>query len=341
MNPNEKLIEVKDLCKHFEITKRFTRRKVGTVKAVNGANFSIRRGEILGLVGESGCGKTTTGRCIMRAIEPTSGEVNVDFSGTGPVNLLTMEKSELKKTRRAMRMVFQDPYSSLNPRMTVLQIVSEVLILNRITRNRKEIEERASNILERVGLDPEHMRRYPHAFSGGQRQRIAVARALISGPKFIVADEPVSALDVSIQAQILNLLKGLKKEFDLTLLFIAHNLAVVEHMCERIAVMYLGEIVELADRKELFYNPRNPYTEALLSAVPVPDPRIKKKRIPLKGDVADMLDLPSGCYFHPRCRYTQEICRKEKPPLTDLALPGQSEHLSACHFAKELELKGG
>jgi peptide/nickel transport system ATP-binding protein len=335
------LIEVNHLVKEFNITKGLSRRKVGTLRAVNDVSFSIRRGEILGLVGESGCGKTTTGRCIMRAIEPTSGEVWVDFDGgRGRVDLCALEKRELKRARRNMRLVFQDPYSSLNARMTIQNIISEVLVTNGITRDRAEIRDRVASVMEKVGLNRDQMTLYPHAFSGGQRQRIAVARALVSEPKFVVADEPVSALDVSIQAQILNLLLELKAEMDLTLLFIAHNLAVVAHTCDRIAVMYLGEIIELAGSVELNETPKHPYTEALLSAVPEPDPRVKKKRVPPKGEVGDFLNLPTGCAFHPRCMYAKEICAKEKPPLVPVGPAGESEHLAACHFAQELTLLG-
>jgi len=334
------LIEVKNLVKEFTITKGFSRRVVGKIRAVNDVNLTIRRGEILGLVGESGCGKTTTGRCIMRAIEPTSGEVWTSFDGDVGQNILTMDKGELNKVRASMRLVFQDPYSSLNPRMRVSDIVKEVLLLNGIVRDRREMDDRVALTLQRVGLNRDQASLYPHAFSGGQRQRIAIARALVSEPKFVVADEPVSALDVSIQAQILNLLIGLKREMDLTILFIAHNLAVVAHTCDRIAVMYLGEIVELATADVLNENPRHPYTEALLSAVPEPDPRKKRKRITLTGEIGDLSNLPSGCVFHPRCRYAKDVCRAQKPHLLETAAPGEDEHLSACHFAKELRLEG-
>jgi len=336
----EPLIEVKDLVKEFPITKGSSRKVTGTVRAVNHVGISIRRGEILGLVGESGCGKTTTGRCIMRAIEPTSGHVLVRFDGGEPKDLLAMGQGELIRTRTNMRLVFQDPYSSLNPRMRVADIVKEVLLLNGTVKGRREMDERVAVTLERVGLNRDQMGLYPHAFSGGQRQRIAIARALVSEPRFVVADEPVSALDVSIQAQILNLLIGLKREMDLTILFIAHNLAVVAHACDRIAVMYLGEIVELAGSDALNTAPRHPYTEALLSAVPEPDPRKKRPRITLTGEIGDLSDLPSGCAFHPRCRYAKDVCRKEKPPLEETAVPGADSHLAACHFARELKLEG-
>ena len=339
---NDFLIDVKNLLKDFPITKGLSKRRVGVVRAVNDVSFTIRRGEILGLVGESGCGKTTTGRCIMRAIEPTEGQVLVNFGGNGDTgrDLLQMEKRELKVARRNMRLVFQDPYSSLNARMNVQSIISEVLVTNKITRNKQEIADRVASIMAKVGLNQDQMTLYPHAFSGGQRQRIAVARALVSDPKFVVADEPVSALDVSIQAQILNLLLQLKEDMDLTFLFIAHNLAVVAHTCDRIAVMYLGEIVELATSQELNETPKHPYTEALLSAVPEPDPRVKKTRVVPKGEVGDFLNLPPGCAFHPRCVHAKEICSQEKPPLVNVAAAGGEEHLAACHFSKELSLIG-
>jgi peptide/nickel transport system ATP-binding protein len=334
------LIEVKDLVKEFPITKGVSRRITGKIRAVNGVSLNIRRGEILGLVGESGCGKTTTGRCIMRAIEPTSGEVRVSFDGGEPRDLLAMGRDELLRTRTNMRLVFQDPYASLNPRMRVAEIVKEVLVLNGTVRGRREMDERVALTLQRVGLNRDQMSLYPHAFSGGQRQRIAIARALVSEPRFVVADEPVSALDVSIQAQILNLLIRLKKEMDLTILFIAHNLAVVAHACDRIAVMYLGDIVELAGSDTLNTTPRHPYTEALLSAVPEPDPRKKRPRITLSGEIGDLSDLPPGCVFNPRCRYAKDICRQEKPALVETAEQGGDSHLAACHFARELKLEG-
>jgi len=333
------LIDVKGLVKEFPITKGFSHRLVGKIRAVNDVSLSIRRGEILGLVGESGCGKTTTGRCIMRAIEPTSGEIWARFDAGEPRNLLAMERNELIAARADMRLIFQDPYSSLNPRMRVSEIVKEVLILNGIVKGRREMEERVALTLQRVGLNRDQMTMYPHAFSGGQRQRTAIARALVSEPKFVVADEPVSALDVSIQAQILNLLIGLKREMDLTILFIAHNLAVVAHTCDRIAVMYLGEIVELATADALNEAPRHPYSEALLSAVPEPDPRKRRKRITLTGEIGDLSNLPTGCAFHPRCRHAKDVCRAEKPRLIETSAAGGGQHLAACHFARELALE--
>jgi len=329
------LLEVQDLVKHFPIRKGFLRRQTGAVKAVDGVSFFIREGETLGLVGESGCGKTTTGRCILRAIEPTSGQIYFKDKNMGRVEVVGLEKTQLKKLRQNMQMIFQDPYSSLNPRMTLLQIVGEPLLVNGVAKG-KEIEDRVAELLRVVGLRPEYMVRYPHAFSGGQRQRIGVARALALNPQLIVCDEPVSALDVSIQAQILNMLQDLQEQFGLTYLFVAHDLSVVEHISDRVAVMYVGKLVESAKTEELFLNPMHPYTEALLSAVPKPDPRYKSKRIVLEGDVADPANPPPGCYFHPRCRYAIDRCKQELPLLREL----KPDHFVACHRAEELALAG-
>ena len=331
----ELLVEVNNLVKHFPIRRGFMRKQTGAVRAVDGVSFFIREGETLGLVGESGCGKTTTGRCLLRAIEPTSGEVRFRDKNMGWVDVVELEKDQLKRLRRNMQMIFQDPYSSLNPRMTLLQIVGEPLLVNGVARG-KEIEDRVSELLRVVGLRPEYMVRYPHAFSGGQRQRIGVARALALNPQFIVCDEPVSALDVSIQAQILNLLEDLQEQFGLTYLFVAHDLSVVEHISDRVAVMYVGKLVEMAETEELYMNPMMPYTEALLSAVPKPDPRMRSKRIVLEGDVADPSNPPPGCYFHPRCRYAVDRCRQETPELREL----RPDHFAACHRAEELSLAG-
>lgn len=330
------LLKVKDLQKCFPRTKGFTKKVVGTVKAVDKVNFFVREGESLALVGESGCGKTTTGRCILRAIEPTSGKVYFKInSKVKPINIIGLDKDKLKEIRKNMAMICQDPYSSLNPRMSILEIVGEPFVIHKTVTKRRELEEKVASLLKMVRLDPEYMRRYPHAFSGGQRQRIAIARALALQPKFIVADEPVSALDVSVQAQILNLLGELQDEFNLTYLFIAHNLAVVEYVSNRVAVMYVGKMVELADTEELFSNPRHPYTEALLSAVPKPDPHYEKKRIILKGDVADPANPPSGCYFHPRCRYAKEICKDKEPLLINITGDEEHPHYVACHFVEK------
>jgi len=334
-NTNNMLVQVNNLVKHFPIKRGAMKRTVGYVRAVDGVSFHIRERETLGLVGESGCGKTTTGRCVMRAIEPTSGDVLFRRADGQTVNIPQLEKEELRQLRREMQMIFQDPYSSLNPRMTLLQIVGEPLTVNKVCEGR-ELEDRVADLLRTVGLRPEYMRRYPHAFSGGQRQRIGIARALALNPRFIVADEPVSALDVSIQAQVLNLLKDLQAELGLTYLFVAHDLSVVRHISDRVAVMYVGKLVEMAGTDELYNAPLHPYTEALMSAVPKPDPRAVRRRIVLEGEVADPANPPSGCYFHPRCRYATEQCKVEEPELVEL----KPEHYVKCLRASELSLRG-
>ncbi len=319
---NETILEVKNLVKHFPITKGFLfQKKVGAVQAVDDVSFFIHRGETLGLVGESGCGKTTTGRVILRLMEPTSGEAH--FEGR---NIFKLSKEDLRRMRRDMQIIFQDPYSSLNPRMTVGDIIGEPLEIHNLARGKEKLR-RVQELLEIVGLSPYHANRYPHEFSGGQRQRIGIARALAVNPKLIICDEPVSALDVSIQAQVLNLLEELQKEFGLTYLFIAHDLSVVKHISDRIAVMYLGRIVEVADAEELFANPQHPYTEALLSAVPIPDPAIRRERIILPGDVPSPVNPPAGCRFHTRCLYAQEGCRVNDQQLIDYWGNG---HYVAC-----------
>jgi len=330
------LLEVKDLRKHFPIKKGFFSTKVvSLVKAVDGVSFFIRRGETLGLVGESGCGKTTTGRLILRAYEPTAGEIWFNDPVLGRVSIPDLDKQQLRRVRQHMQMIFQDPYSSLDPRMTLLRIVGEPLEVNDVAHG-QELQDRVSELLRVVGLRPEYMTRYPHAFSGGQRQRIGIARALALNPQLVVCDEPVSALDVSIQAQTLNLLMDLQERFGLTYLFIAHDLSVVEHISDRVAVMYVGKLVEHAPTVELFTHPLHPYTEALLSAVPKPDPRLRIEPIVLPGEVADPANPPSGCYFHPRCRYAKDICTVESPVLRQLG----PDHFVSCHRAEELTLAG-
>lgn len=341
MADRKPLIEVRDLTKHFARTRGLRRRVTGIVKAVDGVTFTVHAGETLALVGESGCGKTTTGRCVQRAVEPTSGRVLFHpEDGRAAVDLTTLGRRELKEVMTRMGMIFQDSYSSLNPRMTIFQTIAEPFVIHGAVRNRRELEDRVAELLRMVRLDPVYMTRYPHAFSGGQRQRIAIARALALMPSFIVADEPVSALDVSVQAQILELLQELQERYRFAYLFIAHNLAVVEYFSERVAVMYVGKIVELTTVRQLFSAPRHPYTEALFSAVPKPDPRYRKKRILLGGDIADPADPPSGCYFHPRCRFAQPLCREKAPPLVDVSAGRGEPHLAACHFADELALSG-
>ena len=332
------LLKVDNLKKYFPITKGILRTRIGEVKAVDGVSFTIHERETLALVGESGCGKTTTGRCVVRAIEPTSGEVSFNTENGQWVDVLAQKGDDLRRLRRQVQMIFQDPYSSLDPRMTLLQIVGEPLAA--FGTKGRELEERVAQLLELVGLRPQYMRRYPHAFSGGQRQRIGIARALALQPKLIVADEPVSALDVSIQAQVLNLLKQLQSQLGLAYLFISHNLSVVEYIAHRVGVMYVGQLVELAETKELFSRPLHPYTEALMSAVPKPDPRIQKVRIVLEGEVADPANPPPGCYFHPRCPYAVERCKVERPEFRDLGATDGGQHFVSCHRAEELSLRG-
>jgi peptide/nickel transport system ATP-binding protein len=335
-SPAKTILDIQGLKMHFPITKGFLDRQAGTVKAVDDVSFSLYERETLGLVGESGCGKTTLGRCVLRVYRPGAGSI-MYHAGGNSVDLVALSDRELKPFRREIRMIFQDPQSSLNPRHTILQIVGEPLVVNRIARG-KELEDRVAELLKQVGLRPEYLRRYPHAFSGGERQRIGIARALALNPRLVVADEAVSALDVSVQAQTLNLLQDLQKDFSLTYLFVAHNLSVVQHICNRVAVMYVGRLMELADTRELYFNPRHPYTEALMSAVPKPDPRLRRRseRIRLEGEVADPANPPEGCYFHPRCRYAQEECRTQTPAIRDTG----NGHLCACHFAGALNLKG-
>ena len=334
--PNGVLLDVKNLKMHFPIRKGLLRRVAGYVRAVDGVNFAVKTGETLSLVGESGCGKTTTGRCILRAYEPTAGQIIYRRQDGQAVDLAQIERGGLKPYRREIRMIFQDPYSSLNPRMNVLDIVGESLRVNDGLSG-SALEDRVAGLLRQCGLRPEYMRRYPHTFSGGERQRIGIARALALNPRLVVCDEGVSALDVSVRAQILNLLQDLQHEFNLTYVFIAHDLSVVEYLSDRVAVMYVGKLVELADTEALYGQPKHPYTEALLSAVPKPDPRLagRGEGIILEGDVADPSNPPKGCYFHPRCRYAKEQCSHEEPALRDIG----GGHFVACHFAEALTLR--
>ena len=307
-----------------------------TVRAVSDVSFTVNEGETIGIVGESGCGKTTLGRCIVRAYEPSAGSVLYTASDGETVDFLKIDKNTMKKYRKEIQMIFQDPYSSLDPRMTVLDIIKEPLQANFPKMPKKEMEQRVMDIAAKVGLNTTYLKRYPHAFSGGQRQRIGIARALVLNPRIIVCDEAVSALDVSIQAQVINLLHDLQKEFNLTYLFISHDLSVVEYISDKVGVMYLGKLVEYANTKELFSNPKHPYTESLLSAVPVADPTVQMERIPLEGEIPNPANPPSGCYFHTRCRHCTEKCKNAAPEYVEIE-PG---HFVACHRAEELKLRG-
>jgi peptide/nickel transport system ATP-binding protein len=327
------LLAVRKLRKFYPIQKGFRRRVVGQIRAVDDVSFDIRAGETLGLVGESGCGKTTTARCILRAIPPTSGEILFRTRDDRLVDLAPLSRDALRPLRPQIQMIFQDPFGSLNPRMTLFDNVGEPLLVNGL-RDRRRRMDRVAELLRLVGLRPEYLHRFPHAFSGGQRQRIGIARALATEPRLIVADEPVSALDVSVQAQVLNLLLELQQRLHLTYLFVAHDLTVVRHISDRVAVMYVGQLVELAPAEALFGRPRHPYTAALMQAVPVPDPRVPSGDVALRGEVASPANPPTGCYFHPRCPYVVDICRTEPPALREVA-PG---HFARCHRTDELVL---
>jgi peptide/nickel transport system ATP-binding protein len=334
------LLDIVNLRKFFPIRRGILNRVVNHVRAVDDVTFQVYPGETVALVGESGCGKTTIGRCIVRAYEPTSGEMlyydsKVKPSSEGHIDLARLNERELNPYRREVRMIFQDPFASLNPRMTVFNIIANPLKIHKMAKG-QELEDRVALLMRQVGLRPEYMRRYPHAFSGGQRQRIVIARALALNPRLVVADEAVSALDVSVRAQILNLMLELQKQYDLTYLFISHDLSVVEYIADRVAVMYVGKLVEVAATDDLFRKPRHPYTEALMSAIPKPDPRLRSKRILLSGEVADPAHPPTGCYFHPRCRFAQDRCKVETPQLR----PIEGNRMVACHFAEELDLAG-
>jgi len=329
------LLEVRNLKKYFPVYKGMMRKVTNYVKAVDDVSFFVRQGETLGLVGESGCGKTTVSRCILRAYPPTDGEILFHDENGCVANLVELDRKQLRRFRPQIQMIFQDPYGSLNPRMTISDIIAEPLYVNGM-HNRIERRDKVSELLKLVGLRPEYMQRYPHAFSGGQRQRIGIARALALHPRLVVADEPVSALDVSVQAQVLNLLLELQEKLNLTYLFVAHDLSVIKHVCDRVCVMYVGKIVEMASTTELFKNPRHPYTAALMKAVPVPDPIYRNDIQELPGEVASPVNPPKGCYFHPRCKYATDVCRKEPTPLREVF----PNHFVSCHLAEELQLEG-
>ena len=334
-NDNLPLLEVKNLKVHFPIVSGIWRRTKGYVRAVDDLSFDLMGGETLGLVGESGCGKTTAGRAMLRAVEPTSGEIWFRMRDGSRISTTAAGSEELRLLRQEIQLIFQDPFASLNPRMTVFDVVADPLRVNHLARG-KEVEDQVSEMLLKVGLSPAYMRRYPHAFSGGQRQRVGIARALVMNPRLVIADEPVSALDVSVQAQILNLMQDLQDELNLTYLFISHDLSVVQYLAHRVVVMYVGKIAEIAPTEKLFTEPKHPYTQALLSSVPVPNPEVRALGQVLEGEVANPANPPSGCYFHPRCPFAQEICRTTEPPLKEVA----PEQFASCHFAGELELPG-
>ena len=328
------LLEIKSVSKNFSVSKGLFGKVTGSIKAVDDVSLSIASGESFGIVGESGSGKTTLGRCIIRAIEPTNGSVIYNIDENTSFELIGLNKTELIKVKKYFHMIFQDPYSSLNPRMTVLELIKEPLLYNNIAKG-NEANSIVHDILNEVGLEVKHAHRYAHAFSGGQRQRIGVARSLVVKPKLIICDEPVSALDVSIQAQILNLLQNLKEKYNLTYVFISHDLSVIKHITNKVAVMYVGNIIEISDTNELFTKPLHPYTEALLSSVPIPDTNVKKEKIILSGEIPNPANPPKGCLFHPRCKYVKDICKVEKPILKEI----KTNHFTACHFSNELNLK--
>ena len=331
---NETLLEVQGLKKYFPIQQGFLRRTVGYIKAVDNVNLTVKRGETLGVVGESGCGKTTMGRCLIRLYEPTDGKIHLNVDNQ-TISVTELDRKEMHLFRRNAQIIFQDPYASLNPRMNLLETIGEPLLVNGIARGR-ELEERVKEVVTQVGLRVEHLRRFPHSFSGGQRQRIGIARALVVQPKLVIADEPVSALDVSIQAQILNLLEDLQEKYNLTYIFVSHNMAVVRYISDRIAVMYAGKLVELGPKQELLSHPKHPYTELLLAAVPRTVDRLRGQRTVTPGEPPDLGNLPKGCVFHPRCKYARDRCKVEEPTLRAL----RPDYHVSCHFAEELELHG-
>ena len=334
MASNKVILRADHVKKYFPITSSFLRRQIGNVYAVDDVSVFVREGETFGLVGESGCGKTTLGRTILRAIEPTGGTCMFTKKDGTEVDVFKLNKQELRETRRDMQMIFQDPYASLDPRMIIRDIVGEPLVYNsKLSKN--EITDRVKELMAQVGLNPRHLERYPHAFSGGQRQRVGIARALATDPKFIVCDEAVSALDVSVQAQVINLLGKLQRELNLSYMFISHDLSVVHHISDRVGVMYVGKMVELAPGEEIFSHPLHPYTEALLSAKPIADPRIHNEKILLEGEIPNPANPPKGCYFHPRCRYCKDICKEQTPEYRELS----HDHFVACHRAEELTLR--
>ena len=332
---DQAIVEIDQLKKHYPIQQGLFKRTVGHVKAVDDIRLTLYEGETFGLVGESGCGKSTLGRCLVRAVEPSSGQVSYTNRSGGRLNVLSLDNKKLRDVRQEMQMVFQDPYSSLNPRMTVFNIVAEPLVCNGIAKG-AELVRRVTELLERVGLEKSHLNRYPHAFSGGQRQRIGIARALATNPRFIVCDEAVSALDVSVQAQIINLLQDLQRGMGLSYLFISHDLGVIEHISHRVGVMYIGKMVEIGETEALFAKPLHPYTEALLLSKPLPDPAKRRERYVLPGEVANPANPPAGCAFHPRCPYATERCARETPALVEI----EQNRYSACHYAGELQLQG-
>ncbi len=331
---SDPVLEIRNLSKYFPIQRGVFKKVVGHVKAVDGISFAVNQGKTIGIVGESGCGKSTTAKCITRLIEPSTGEVIFKMDGES-TDLIKASKQKLKELRKNIQIIFQDPFSSLDNRMSVYECIAEPLRVQGIGTQKERIEE-VGNLLEKVGLKWEHMHRYPHEFSGGQRQRICIARALILKPSLVVCDEPVSALDVSVQAQVLNLLADLQDDFNLTYVFIAHDLSVIENICDRVIVMYLGKIVEIADKFMVYSQPKHPYTEALLASIPIADPRVKRKKYVLEGNVPDPFNPPQGCNFHERCPYAQEKCKLAEPELTEVG----KGHYSACHFNDQIELTG-